>query len=526
MSENLGGIGPENQERETGRPDVLGNDDEPLHSVDGAETARKPVSYEYGEEVRPPVGGMPSGPQDEIPPSNPASPYAANPQQPVPPMGQNGQTTPPLPPQQTQWTFNDYGPLGSTPKESKPPKAPKPPKQKKERARKEKAPNSGYKVLAILMCILFVLSVAGFGGYIAYDLNRESGVTPPAGGAASRPGLNVQDTPQDDGTDDDGAATIGKMSNNDVYKKVEPAVVGVVGYARGVTGTQLAGQGSGIIFQADGYIVTNSHVVRNETTNLVFDRVEVILSNGDKYTAQVLGSDKETDLAVLKIEATGLQTAVFGDSDKVRVGDKALVIGNPSGLAFAGSLTQGTISAVKRQVEMSSLGGKTTEFIQTDAAINPGNSGGALANEYGQIIGITSAKLVAEEYEGMGFAIPINNAKPIIESLIQDGYVSGRVELGIGYKAVSESIAQQNSIPMGLRVLTMKDDSDAKRQGLELGDIITKIDGKEVYDATTVASALDGKKPGDSVKLTVYRVGEDDRAETITITCKLNEKTE
>ena len=165
-------------------------------------------------------------------------------------------------------------------------------------------------------------------------------------------------------------------------------------------------------------------------------------------------------------------------------------------------------------------------LIQTDASINNGNSGGPLINAYGQVIGITSAKVSSSYGEGLGFAIPIDNAKPIIESLIANGYVSGRVQIGITYTPVSEAIAELNGIPRGLRVIDFDENSDVAKQGIKRGDIITKLDRVEVYDSETVAQALLGKKPGDTVTLTVYRVDDEGHAEILMITALLSEKVE
>lgn len=373
------------------------------------------------------------------------------------------------------------------------------------------------------MSALFVLTSAAFAAYVLLDL--PSGLSMPSDEysrlPADDPLFNDQNTPDGDLTDGVEGEV---LTNRQVYKKVEPTVVGIVCYSKTTLGTQAQGQGSGVIFRTDGYIVTNNHVVVNDDTRRVYDRIEVILTTGERYEARFVGGDRQTDLAVLKIDAENLPAASFGDSSKMQVGDEVVVIGNPSGMALAGSFTHGYISALKRNVYISTIG-STVEFIQTDAAINPGNSGGAMVNVYGQIIGITSAKLVEEGYEGIGFAIPINNAKPIIESLIQSGYVTGRVQIGITYTPVSKTIAELNGIPRGLRVVDFDQESDVAKQGLKRGDIITKIDETAVYDADTINHALEGKKPGDYIKLTIYRVDSEGHAQTITIDAKLSEKT-
>lgn len=464
-----------------------------------AETTPPPPGY-----MPPPYSG--SGQQ---PPAYPQQPYGAQP----------GGNAPP--PQQTQWTFNDYGPIGGTPKPKKQ-KQPKP-----EKSDRVPGNSTGVKVLAIVMSALFVLSVAGFGGYILYDNSREPARSD--SGAVSSEPYHIQDPPALGGAPESTPTypviTGSQMTPAELYKAVEPAVVGVVGYLRSTTtGVYMpTSQGSGVVFDSNGYIVTNRHVIKNSQTEQNWDKIEVIRTTGETYTAEVLGSDKETDLAVLKIEETDLTAAVLGDSDKLEVGDQAFVIGNPSGLEYAGSLAGGYISAVNREVLMESTDSKV-ELIQTDAAINPGNSGGALVDIYGQVIGITSAKLVGEEYEGMGFAIPINSVKPIVESLVDNGYVAGRVQIGLTYQVIDKPLADLNGIPQGLRVVTVSQESDAYAKGLQSGDIIYRMDGAEVHDTPDVKQALLNKNPGDQILLSVYRVGSDDRAERLEISVTLMEK--
>lgn len=470
----------------------------------------------YRPQVPPYPGSYPRYTQPNSAQGYPQGGYNSYPQRPqsgswqVPPQTQ--QT-----PQQNQWTFHDYGPIGQTPS--------KPPKEKKTKAPKEKKPRSanfGLKVFAVVMSILFVLTTAGFSGYIVYDLNREVSVQMPQESLTSE--NNAPQDPESVGTMLPTDSEV--LTGNQIYTKVEPAVVGVVGYQNTMFGYQASSQGSGIIFDESGYIVTNAHVITEETTQKLFEQVEVILSTGDTYIAEIIGADSETDLAVLKIEAVGLKAAVFGDSDQVLVGDPVFVIGNPSGLQFAGSMSGGFISAVDRELQVENMT-KSAKYIQTDAAINPGNSGGALVDAYGQVIGITSAKLVSTDLEGMGFAIPINDAKPIIDSLIANGYVSGRVKLGITYQPMSEAISELNGLPRGIRVISVEEGYDVAEKGLQSGDIITHMDGQEVYDSDTVSKALEGKKPGDTMELTVYRIDyQSGRANTITIRAALSERRE
>ena len=378
------------------------------------------------------------------------------------------------------------------------------------------------------MTVMFVLSTAGFGGYIVYDINQSDGIDiseydPTQSEMAEdkaqekAPSLEIGQTPSGSGDiDHDGV-----LSGKEINDKVSASVVGVAVYSKSA-GYQLAGQGSGIIMTQDGYIVTNAHVVSSETSAVRIEKIEVILHDGTTYDAQLVGGDLKTDIAVLKIAATGLVAAEFGDSDQLSVGDRVIVIGNPSGLEYAGSFTQGVVSSLSRNVYMSQLNSEV-EYIQTDAAINPGNSGGAFINEYGQVVGISSAKLSADGYEGMGFAIPINNAKDVIDSLIQNGYVAGRPKIGIEYKPISQTLAELNGIPVGLRVYTLEEDSDAYAKGVLLGDIIYKMDGADVYDALTITDALEGKKPGDIIVLSIYRIGTDGKSETLDISVALSE---
>lgn len=249
------------------------------------------------------------------------------------------------------------------------------------------------------------------------------------------------------------------------------------------------GSGSGIIISSDGYIVTNQHVVDGAT------EISVILNTGDEYVATLVGSDSKSDLAVLKIDKTDLPAATLGDSAQVTVGELAVAIGNPLGQELAGSVTAGIVSAVNRTMTVDN---KVYNLIQTDAAINPGNSGGALVNQYGEVIGINSIKLSSEEVEGIGFAIAISEAKPIIDDLINNGYVSGRPLVGISVSTTRN----------GLSVEAVSPGSGAANAGLQVGDLIVKADDQVVKSSDKLNEIRDTKKPGDTLKLTVIRNGE------------------
>lgn len=299
------------------------------------------------------------------------------------------------------------------------------------------------------------------------------------------------------------------LSVTEIAEKVGPSCVGVINktkvspqkyydpftgryyYTSDPNNSELVeqGSGSGIIISDDGYIVTNQHVIDGAT------ELSVILNTGDEFVATLVGSDSKSDLAVLKIDKTGLPAATLGDSEQVKVGELAVAIGNPLGQELAGTVTSGVISAVNRTMTVDN---KKYNLIQTDAAINPGNSGGALVNQYGEVIGINTIKLSSESVEGIGFAIAISEAKPIVDDLINNGYVSGRPLVGITAKATRN----------GLSVESVSEGSGAANAGMQAGDLIVKADGKVVNQVDTLNDIRDTKKPGDTLTLTVIRNGE------------------
>ncbi len=222
-----------------------------------------------------------------------------------------------------------------------------------------------------------------------------------------------------------------------------------------------------------------------------------------EYEAKVIGSDSKTDLAVIKIKPNEtLTVAELGDSSQIQVGERAIAIGNPLGLEFFGSTTQGIISAINRKI---TVGDKTMSVIQTDAAINEGNSGGALVDAYGRVIGINAVKIASSSVEGMGFAIPISEAKPVLEDLIKYGYVKGRPVLGISARDVTKEMSARQGWPVGVQVMATQVGSGAEIAGLEQGDIITKADGKEVKNFDDLTEIKDSHKPGEVMELEVYK---------------------
>ena len=285
-----------------------------------------------------------------------------------------------------------------------------------------------------------------------------------------------------------------RMTIPQVARMVLPSVVGIVNYQSGQIFEPFT-EGSGIIISQDGYIVTKQHVIQNA------EAIVVVFSDGTETEAALVGEDARTDLAVIKVDRNDLTPAVLGNSDDLEVGETVIAIGNPGGTDLAGSVTRGIISALNRVVKTPYY---STKYIQTDAAINPGNSGGALCNEFGQVIGINSAKIVAEGYEGISFAIPITEAIPIVEDLIAHGRVIGRVMLGITGEPVSEVIARNRNVPAGVQIISITSE-ELIRKGAMRGDIITHIDDIRVLDLNDVRTIVESHEAGDVVKLTLYR---------------------
>lgn len=422
-----------------------------------------------------------------------------------------GQQTPPQAapqnPQEYRWSYEDYdkisqGNVGYKPKN-----------------------NTGLKVFAAVMTVVFLVTAAAFAGFILYSRSSRNGGDAAldnnisSSSSESRrdgPQLSLENRP----AADEEEYTDGVLSTEEIAAKVRPSVVGIQTY-RTEYPMQVYGTGSGIIMSEDGYIVTNAHVVSGATGGIL-----VILDNNEEYEAEVVGIDEKTDVAVIKIDASNLTAAEFGNSDELVLGERIVAIGNPTGMNLAGSVTQGIVSGLKRLISVTNEETNETiemEAIQVDAAINPGNSGGALINKYGQVVGINSSKMSSTQIEGIGFAIPISTAKPIVDDLIAYGYVRGRVLLGITYYPVSDAVGAMSGYTPGLWVQSVREDMDAYAKGLRAGDIITQIDGQDVRDSATVKGILSAKKPGDSVELTVVQQSISGKIKTYTINVTLAE---
>lgn len=384
------------------------------------------------------------------------------------------------PEQRYEWNFEDYDKLAVT-------------KEKKKK-------NRGLVVFAVSILCVLAVGLVGLSGYSIWS-NMMNGDTISDGtkslpigdeSTSSSVGqLQIAGKPEIN----ESVPVGGKMTIPQVAAAVSPSVVGVIQSQNATRYYETTGMGSGIIMSEDGYIITNAHVVEGGVA------FKVELHDGTPYEAKLVGADPMTDLAVLKIEATGLTAAKFGNSDELQVGETVIAIGNPAGNILAGSVTQGIISALNREVQTTNY---SMTYIQTDAAINPGNSGGALVNEYGQVIGINSSKIVAEGYEGIGFAIPMSTAKPVIDDILSNGRVTGRVMLGVSCIPIDEVDARNYDIKMGLEIKEITSPEMADKD-IMVGDIITHINGERVYDLSSVREILNNFKAGDSVTLTLYR---------------------
>lgn len=290
-----------------------------------------------------------------------------------------------------------------------------------------------------------------------------------------------------------------ELSLQDIYERCIPSVVSVVCNLRNGTAT-----GSGVVLSDDGFIVTNYHVIENAL------QVAIQLSDDRILDAKLVGKDPATDLAVLLIEADGLVPAELGNSDVLRVGDNVVAIGDPLGIKYRGTMTNGIVSAINRNVNVN---GRNMNLIQTNAALNTGNSGGPLINAYGQVIGINTMKIVEDTYgasgvEGIGFAIPTTVVKDIVSQIISQGYVSGRPSLGVEGEYISMFYQRYYRLPSGLFITSVSPDSQAAQQGIQEGDILIAVDDTKVYTMEDLNTLLYNYNAGDLVSLTVYREGQ------------------
>ena len=392
-------------------------------------------------------------------------------------------------------------------------------------------------IIAVVIAVCVIAAIAG----IIAAVTGSSSSTPQQEDPSSSSGAQIQEnTGGAAEKDDSGSYTVAGIAQNcmdscvgiSVYTQASPYsyFYGYGGSSSDSGESQLSGEGSGIIMLEDGgytYIMTCAHVISDGSS------FKVTLNNGEEYDAQMVGADNQTDIGVLRIEATGLKVAEFADSSSAVVGEQVVAIGCPGGLDFMNSVTSGYISSVDRPV--SSNIGYDQECIQTDAAINPGTSGGALFNMSGQVIGVNSSKIANTDYEGMGFAVPSNTAVNTANSLIKVGYVEGRAQIGVTYNSIS-NFSNASAILSALEEKGFEDaqgtmvirevnaDSDLAGKDVREYDMIVAIDGKTLTSTDVVTSTLAERSPGDTVTLTIARI-ENNSINTFEVQCVLGEAT-
>lgn len=388
--------------------------------------------------------------------------------------------------QQSQNVYNSQ-PYGTAPNHSanaKPPKAKKPKKQRKPISR-------GGIAIALAVTMVFSCGLGFGGGYFANKVNTSTSGS-----------LNITKT-SNSGTTTTASSTSTANSTSEIVKKTADSVV-EISTESVVTGSFAQqyvqqGAGSGVIISQDGYILTNNHVINGANS------VKVRLRDSTEYDATIVGSDSDNDIALLKVNATGLSPATFGDSNSLAVGDYVVAIGNPLG-ELGGTVTDGIISALARKVTIEDT---QMTLLQTNAQVNPGNSGGGLFNANGELVGIVNAKQSATEVEGIAFAIPINNVLDILSDLKEYGYVTGKVDLGIDFTDITsdETAFYYGVNQTGCYVLSVDSGSNAEKAGVTRGDLVTKVNDTDVSSSSDITAALEKAEVGDTVTFTVSRRG-------------------
>ena len=314
-----------------------------------------------------------------------------------------------------------------------------------------------------------------------------------------------------------------KLSAKQIYKKVHESSVGILVYSSNQQ--RVYSEGTGIVMSTNSdntvtYIITCAHVIDVKNPKII-----VQTADGTQYDGTVVGVDAKTDIGVVRVSSTDLKSAEFADSSSVEVGDTVYAIGNPGGMQFFGSFTNGMVSAIGRPVD--SPVGYEVACIQHTAPINPGNSGGALVNEYGQVIGINSSKIASEDYEGMGFAVPSATVKEIVDELIKNGVVTNRPVLGVQVALSSQNqtysiIVKVNNLPTGSVIIdTIMNGSDLKNKGVKEGDMIIKVNGEDMETQDVLLDAIEKSKVGDTITLTICRVDSEYNISTFDVDVKL-----
>ena len=376
---------------------------------------------------------------------------------------------------------------------------------------KKKGSGNTKVIAAAMVCSIILSGAAGFGGGILASRFTESESvqdTPSSSISSSMAPSSPAEANTVNTTVSSGAMSIAEIAAATANSVVEITTESVVtGGGFWVQQYVASGAGSGVILSEDGYIATNNHVIENATS------VTVRLHNGESYEAQIIGADSEKDVALIKIDATGLTPAKIGDSDALVVGEDTVAVGNPLG-QLGGTVTNGIVSALDREI---TIDGQTMNLLQTNAAINPGNSGGGLFNEKGELVGLVVAKSAGSDLEGLGFAIPINDVMEVVEQLKEFGYVTGKPYLGISLVDIStvQRAMQYGVNRAGVYVMEV----DRPECGLQAGDCITQINGFEVESSDDISDTIKAYSAGDTVEMTVIRNGE-----TITVDALLGEK--
>ena len=438
------------------------------------------------------------------------------------------------PPQQQAWQ-----PQGEPPK-----------KEKKHRQKKAKAvkldengnpiPQKKNKTTMIICIVIAICAAIAVVGLVASATSKSDSGSKETTTAGSSAKVKTEEQESVPTKDNSGNYTVAGVAQNNMDSCVGITVYSQAssyssfyGYGSDSNGSSDGNQaksseGSGVLMLEDGgktYIMTCAHVISGGSS------FTVTLNDGTEYDASMVAYDSQTDIGVLSINATGLKIATFANSDSVAVGEQVVAIGCPGGIEFMNSVTSGYVSAIDRPV--SSKIGYDNKCIQTDAAINPGNSGGALFNMQGQVIGINSSKIASTEYEGMGFAVPSNTAVSTANSLIKSGYVEGRAKLGITYNNIS-SYSNASAILSALSEKGYKDangtmvigevssDSDLANKDIKQYDMIVAVNGTTMTDTDVMTSVLSDSKPGDTIKLTIARI-ENNQIKTFDVECKLVE---
>ena len=425
---------------------------------------------------------------------------------PVTPPTNNTQNTPPVSnPYNTYYSGGQYMPYGSYNR----PVTPKPEAPKKS----SKGKKTGLIIAVVIICVCFLISVGIIVGTLV------------SGGDYKQPtGDDTQLNLIEGIVGNDEVVTDGEiLSAKQIYKKVHESSVGILVYSSNQQ--RVYSEGTGIVMSTNSdntvtYIITCAHVIDVKNPKII-----VQTADGTQYDGTVVGVDAKTDIGVVRVSSTDLKSAEFADSSSVEVGDTVYAIGNPGGMQFFGSFTNGMVSAIGRPVD--SPVGYEVACIQHTAPINPGNSGGALVNEYGQVIGINSSKIASEEYEGMGFSVPTSTVKEIVDELIKNGYVSNRPVLGVNFMPATQNqtysiIVKANKLPAGSIIISsIMNGSDLLNTEVKEGDMITAVNGKDLDTYEVLLEVIENGKVGDVLTLTICRIDSNYNISTFDVDVKL-----